>query len=172
MQNPVPASQLANQPYMQCTTPNIGKEICNGLENITIASNVVSGSLLNSCNFNTANWATCFNCPPSEPTLENPTPKVTIASTDPNYRHAVPNDCDSLWWDPIAGQCLCSNTTCAYNDTSVPITTSTTVNKPASATGGSSRETNIDKSAAVSGFTTTLMSLSLSVGVAVAMMAL
>lgn len=169
MQNPVPASQLADQPYMQCTTPNIGKEICNGLENITIASNVVSGSLLNSCNFNTANWATCFNCPSSEPTLENPTPNAAIASTDPSFRHAVPNDCDSLWWDPIAGQCLCSNTVCAYNDTSVPLSTNTTVNKAASPTGGNSQETNADKSGAIK-FTATLMGLALSVGVA-AMMA-
>ncbi|CAO0792151.1 unnamed protein product [Mucor circinelloides] len=170
MQNPVPASQLANQPYMQCTTPNIGKEICNGLENITIASNVVSGSLLNSCNFNTANWATCFNCPSSEPTLENPTPNAAIASTDPNFRHAVPNDCDSLWWDPIAGQCLCSNTTCAYNDTSVPVATNTTVNKVVSSTGNNSQQTNTDKSSAAK-VTVTLMGFTLSVGVA-AMMAL
>ncbi|KAL9545302.1 hypothetical protein PS6_008285 [Mucor atramentarius] len=170
MQNPVPASQLANQPYMQCTTPSIGKEICNGLENITIASNVVSGSLLNSCNFNTANWATCFNCPSSEPTLENPTPNAAIASTDPNFRHAVPNDCDSLWWDPIAGQCLCSNTTCAYNDTSVPVATNTTVNKVVSSTGNNSQQTNTDKSSAAK-VTVTLMGLTLSVGVA-AMMAL
>ncbi|CEP07511.1 hypothetical protein [Parasitella parasitica] len=170
MQNPVPASQLASQPYMQCTTPKIGKEICNGLENITVANNVVSGGLLNSCNFNSANWDTCFNCPSSEPTLENPTPKSAVASTDPSFRHVVPNDCDSLWWDPIAGQCLCSNTTCAYNDTAVPISTNTTVNRAASATGGISRETNAENSSSVK-FTTSLMGLGLSAGVA-AMMAL
>ncbi|KAG1242631.1 hypothetical protein G6F68_016103 [Rhizopus microsporus] len=79
MQNPVPVSQLASQPYMQCTLPNIGKEICNGLETISTANNIVSGSLLNSCNFNTENWATCFNCPANAPTVDNPTPASAVA---------------------------------------------------------------------------------------------
>lgn len=102
MKNPVPASQLADQPYMKCELPNTGKEICNGLENITIAADtgVISSSLLNSCNFNTTVWHTCFNCPGSAPTLDNPTPNATIQTTDPSYRHPVPDNCDSIWWDP------------------------------------------------------------------------
>lgn len=170
MQNPVPASQLASQPYMQCTLPNVGKEICNGLETISIASNIVSGSLLNNCNFNTANWGTCFNCPAVEPTLDNPTPNNAVAESDPKFRHAVPNNCDSLWWDPIAGQCLCSNTTCAYNDTSVPLTTIVANSTTASATGSVAEETNVKSGAAT--MVTTLFGLSLSMGVAVAVMIL
>lgn len=102
MKNPVPASQLANQDYMKCELPNTGKEICNGLENITIAADtgVVSSPLLNSCNFNSTNWATCFNCPSTAPTLDNPTPPSAVQSTAPNYRHPVPDNCDSIWWDP------------------------------------------------------------------------
>lgn len=147
MQNPVPASQLANQPYMKCGQPNVGKEICNGLETISISSNIVSGSLLNSCNVNNANWATCYNCPSSEPTLENPTPKPNVDSGVPGFRHPVPTNCDSLWWDPIAGQCLCSNSTCAYNDTSIPVSgTNTSTNKAASATGSTSQQTNANTS--------------------------
>ncbi|GAA5814133.1 hypothetical protein MFLAVUS_007624 [Mucor flavus] len=171
MQNPVPVSQLASQPYMQCTLPNIGKEICNGLETISIASNVVSGSLLNNCNFNAASWGTCFNCPATEPTLDNPTPNNAVADTDPKFRHAVPNNCDSLWWDPIAGQCLCSNTTCAYNDTSVPLTTVTANGTNASATGSTPQQTKTESSA-VSGMTTALFGIGLSMGVAAAVMAL
>ncbi|KAG2233759.1 hypothetical protein INT48_002245 [Thamnidium elegans] len=171
MQNPVPVSQLASQPYMQCTLPNIGKEICNGLENISIASNVVSGNLLNNCNFNTANWGTCFNCPATEPTLDNPTPNNAVSDTDPKFRHAVPNNCDSLWWDPIAGQCLCSNTTCAYNDTSVPLTTITTNGTTASGPGSTPQQTKAESSA-VSGMTTALFGIGLSMGVAAAVMAL
>ncbi|KAG1456387.1 hypothetical protein G6F56_006841 [Rhizopus delemar] len=128
MQNPVPVSQLANQPYMQCTLPNIGKEICNGLENITTANNIVSGGLLNSCNFVTENWSTCFNCPATAPTVENPTPETKVAANDAQFRHLVPNNCDSIWWDPVAGTCLCSNTTCAYQDTAVPVTKNVSVN--------------------------------------------
>ncbi|GAA5795630.1 hypothetical protein HPULCUR_000992 [Helicostylum pulchrum] len=171
MQNPVPVSQLASQPYMQCTLPNIGKEICNGLETVSIASNVVSGNLLNNCNFNTASWGTCFNCPATEPTLDNPTPNNVVSDTDPKFRHAVPNNCDSLWWDPIAGQCLCSNTTCAYNDTSVPLTTPTSNGNNASVTGSGPQQTNAESSA-VSGMTTALFGIGLSMGVAAAVMAL
>jgi hypothetical protein len=144
MQNPVPASQLGSQPYMQCGLPNIGKEICNGLENISINNNIVSGNLLNSCNFNTATWHTCFNCPSKEPTMENPTPESIVAKNDPKFRHPVPNDCDSVWWDPIAGQCLCTNTNCAYNDTAVPISSTSSTSKVTNNTtsGSSSQQTN------------------------------
>lgn len=102
MKNPVPASELANQDYMKCELPNTGKEICNGLENITVAADtgVISSSLLNMCNFNTTNWGTCFNCPSGAPTLETPTPASSVQTTDAKYRHPVPDNCDSIWWDP------------------------------------------------------------------------
>ncbi|ORZ08349.1 hypothetical protein BCR42DRAFT_455530 [Absidia repens] len=123
MQNPVPASQLASQSYMQCNVPNTGKEICNGLENITIsADGVASGALLQSCNLNNTNWHTCFNCPNAAPSLENPVPAAALQSSDPNYRKPVPDNCDSIWWDPVAGQCLCTESSCAYKDTAVPTT--------------------------------------------------
>jgi hypothetical protein len=161
MQNPVPASQLANQDYMKCALPDVGKEICNGLENITIANNLVSGNLLNSCNFNTANWHTCYNCPASEPTLQNPTPNNAVATTDPKYRHPVPKDCDSIWWDPVAGQCLCTTTACAYKDESVPISsTNSTTNNTSSSTNSTSGKPSTDKSSATTniafGLTTSL----------------
>ena len=97
MKNPVPVSQLANQSYMKCDLPNTGKEICNGLQNITTAADtgVVSSALTNKCNFNVTNWGTCYNCPSASPTLDNPTPQA--ASSD---RHTVPDNCDSIWWDP------------------------------------------------------------------------
>jgi hypothetical protein len=44
MKNPVPANQLANQPYMQCKyqpTPNI----CNGASNVGINSCSLSSGL-------------------------------------------------------------------------------------------------------------------------------
>lgn len=171
MQNPVPASQLASQSYMQCSVPNAGKEICNGLENISISSNVVSGALLNSCNFNTASWSTCFNCPSTEPTLQNPTPQNAVADSDPKFRHPVPNNCDSLWWDPIAGQCLCTTTSCAYNDTSVPVKTAATNNTSASASGDQAKQTN-PSSGAMSLTSTTLFGTALGMGITAAVMAL
>ncbi|KAI8988380.1 hypothetical protein BDF20DRAFT_329353 [Mycotypha africana] len=146
MQHPVPANQLASQPYMQCSAPNTGKEICNGLETINIAGNAVSGSLLNSCNFNTTNWSTCFNCPSYEPTLDKPTPDSAAPSSDSNYRHPLPNNCDSIWWDPIAGQCLCTSTSCAYNDTAIPISSNPAANTTTSITGSTSQQTDANQS--------------------------
>jgi hypothetical protein len=166
MQNPVPASQLANQDYMKCTLPDVGKEICNGLENITIANNIVSGNLLNSCNFNTANWHTCYNCPSSEPTLQNPTPDSAVASTDPKFRHPVPKDCDSIWWDPIAGQCLCTTAACAYKDeSSVPVNTNSTSNNgTAPSTNSTTQQSSTEKSSAnILTITTFGMSLGISI---------
>lgn len=170
MQNPVPASQLASQSYMQCTLPNVGKEICNGLESISIASSVVSGALLNNCNFNTTNWGTCYNCPAVEPTLDNPTPNNAVADSDPKFRHAVPSNCDSLWWDPIAGQCLCSNTTCAYNDTAVPVTAIVANTTTTSSTGTIAKATSAN-SGAVS-LSSTLFGLGLGMSITAAVMIL
>jgi hypothetical protein len=120
MQNPVPASQLANQSYMQCQKPVTPKEICNGLETLNITSGVVSGSLLNSCNFNTSNFATCFNCPATAPVLETPVPASAVANGTSGYRTPLPDNCSPFWWDPVAGQCLCTSSSCAYQDTAVP----------------------------------------------------
>ncbi len=36
-------------------------------------------------------------------------------------RKPVPDNCDTLWWDPIAGRCLCNSPACARQDTSRPI---------------------------------------------------
>jgi hypothetical protein len=173
MQNPVPASQLANQPYMSCSLPSTGKEICNGLENISIASGVVSGNLLNSCNFNAADWATCFNCPATEPTLDNPTPNPAVSSTDLKFRHAVPSNCDSIWWDPIAGQCLCTTTSCSYNDTAVPLTTLTTNGtKNTSSSGTTAQQSSTVTSDSIRMMATALFGVTFSMGVAAAVMLL
>ncbi|KAI7872325.1 hypothetical protein BDF14DRAFT_1752051 [Spinellus fusiger] len=125
MKNPVPASQLAAQDYMKCEVPNPGKEICNGLQNITISDvGLVSSSLLNMCNFNTSTWGTCFNCPATAPTVDTPIPPTAVQPTDPKYRHPVPDNCDSIWWDPIAGQCLCTTASCAYKEAAAPVSPS------------------------------------------------
>ncbi|KAG2186563.1 hypothetical protein INT44_002787 [Umbelopsis vinacea] len=120
MQNPVPASQLASQSYMQCQKPVTPKEICNGLEALNYNSTVVTGNLINACNFNTSNFATCFNCPGSAPSLQTPVPASGIANGTSGYRTPLPSNCNPLWWDPVAGQCLCTTSSCAYQDTSVP----------------------------------------------------
>ncbi|KAI8347185.1 hypothetical protein EDC96DRAFT_521155 [Choanephora cucurbitarum] len=174
MQNPVPASQMANQSYMKCELPKTSKEICNGLETINITSGVVSGPLVNQCNFNTVNWATCFNCPSAAPTVDNPTPNSAVAATDAKYRHPVPNDCDSIWWDPIAGQCLCNGTDCAYKDTAVPLSTgsaSSSASASASSPSTSAQAANsaVKNTSNAATLTSGVIGLALSMGVAAMM---
>ncbi|KAI8880236.1 hypothetical protein K501DRAFT_287004 [Backusella circina FSU 941] len=110
MKNPVKASELGKQDYMQCNEPVIPKEICNGLDDDHNGS--IDDGLVNSCNFGTTSMNTCFNCPSGAPTLNNPTPESTVKNGTAGYRYLVPGNCDSIWWDPIGNTCLCQGTDC------------------------------------------------------------
>eukprot|EP00842_Homolaphlyctis_polyrhiza_P004516 jgi/Hompol1/5065/HPOL_001003-RA len=106
MLNPVPASQLAAQPYMQCNqTPAPPTNICNGLS--------VAGADV--CNLPNGTINSCYGCPSEYPSLGNPSPKRNT------NKCAVPDNCDTLWWDPVGCKCLCTAASCAWNDTSRPI---------------------------------------------------
>jgi hypothetical protein len=114
MKNPVPADQLKDYEPFKCQEPNVGKEICNGLDDNK--NGQVDEGLRESCNFNVAVWNTCYGCPKVEPTLDNPVPE----STNPKRFH-VPTTCDTLWWDPIGNTCLCNSPECSYTDLSNPL---------------------------------------------------
>ncbi|KAJ3122117.1 hypothetical protein HK098_003096 [Nowakowskiella sp. JEL0407] len=101
MKKPVPASQLASQPYMDCPTPPPG--VCNGL----------TPSLAVTCNLPNGTISSCFGCPSSYPTLENPAPLRTDTT-----RCLVPDNCDGIHWDPIGCKCLCTTETCKWKDDS------------------------------------------------------
>ncbi|KAJ3298546.1 hypothetical protein HK104_010601 [Borealophlyctis nickersoniae] len=107
MKNPVPASQLGSQPYMQCQrNPAPPTGICNGL----------NGTAPEACNLANGTIHTCYGCPSDYPTLENPAPKAT------GSRCAVPDNCDTLYWDPVGCKCGCpSGAACSWSDTSRPI---------------------------------------------------
>ncbi|KAI8371499.1 uncharacterized protein BYT42DRAFT_580470 [Radiomyces spectabilis] len=117
MKHPVKASELANQDYMKCQQPVIEKEICNGLDDDH--SGQVDDGLLNSCNFGNSVFKTCFNCPGSAPSVSNPAPQSATQNGTQGYRYPVPDNCDSIWWDPIGNSCLCSGTDCKYKDIAV-----------------------------------------------------
>ncbi|KAI8923143.1 hypothetical protein BC831DRAFT_472753 [Entophlyctis helioformis] len=103
MKNPVPASQLAAQPYMQCTpNPAPPTNICNGLS--------IAGADV--CNLPNGTISSCYGCPAVYPSLENPAPQ-RVGSKCP-----LPDTCDMLWWDPAGCKCLCTAASCARNDTS------------------------------------------------------
>ncbi|CAJ0645392.1 1756_t:CDS:10 [Entrophospora sp. SA101] len=111
MKNPVPADQLKDYAPFKCQTPNVGKEICNGLDDDK--NGQADDGLKESCNFDIAVWSTCYGCPKVQPTVDNPVPD----STNPK-RYRVPTTCDTLWWDPIENKCLCSTPECSYTDQS------------------------------------------------------
>lgn len=92
MKNPVKASELGKQDYMQCKQPVIPKEICNGLDDDH--NGVIDDNLINSCNFGQSSTKTCFNCPGSAPTLDNPTPASTAQNGTAGYRYPIPDNCE------------------------------------------------------------------------------
>ncbi|OZJ01696.1 hypothetical protein BZG36_05489, partial [Bifiguratus adelaidae] len=153
MKNPVPASQLASQPYMQCQKPVINKNICNGLDDTN--SGTPDQGLLNNCLINnTVSFSTCWNCPTQVPTTQNPNPPSSVAAGQANYRYPLPDNCDSVWFDPMTNICLCTNSTCAYQDIAVSNGTNST---NASASAASSGKGSTSASNIISISTTTLV---------------
>ncbi|KAF9170083.1 hypothetical protein BGX21_009348 [Mortierella sp. AD011] len=140
MKNPVPASQMADQPYMKCTLPAIGKEICNGLDDTN--SGTIDKGVLETCNFVAGPWSTCYGCPKTSPTVEDPVPGRVVTAGSVGARTPVPSTCAMEWWDPIAAQCLCNTSNCTFTDTA--LTTSNTTN---SSISGPSNGTTVHSSA-------------------------
>ncbi|GJJ78691.1 hypothetical protein EMPS_11050 [Entomortierella parvispora] len=142
MQNPVPASQMKDQPYMKCELPAVGKEICNGLDDSK--SGTIDKGVLETCNFVEGPWSTCYGCPKTQPTTANPVPDRVVPAGQVGGRTPVPATCAMEWWDPIAAQCLCTSSNCTFTDTAVTTTTTATTlpsptnsnHKPASAASG------------------------------------
>ncbi|RXW17589.1 hypothetical protein EST38_g8262 [Candolleomyces aberdarensis] len=112
VRNPVPASQLNTIPSFACPRPTIDAsvKVCNG-----IPQN--EGGLLARCGFSDFPFFTCYGCPTTVPTPQNPLP-----AQDPNQvRHRLPATCSTEYWDPIGNQCLCNSASCAFQDSSRPI---------------------------------------------------
>ncbi|KAF9108112.1 hypothetical protein BGX27_008462 [Mortierella sp. AM989] len=138
MKNPVLASQLADQPYMKCVLPAVGKEICNGLDDTKAGS--IDRGVLETCNFVAGPWSTCYGCPKTSPTTADPVPDRVIAAGTAGARSPVPATCAMEWWDPIASQCLCTSSNCTFTDTAIP-------NKVNGAVGGNVGDTTKGNSA-------------------------
>lgn len=116
MQNPVPASQLADQPYMKCNLPAVNTEICNGMDDTK--SGLIDKGVLETCPFIAGPWSTCYGCPKTAPTPADPVPERVVAS-GPTARTPVPATCAMEWWDPIKAVCLCNSSNCTFTDTAV-----------------------------------------------------
>ncbi|KAF7311854.1 hypothetical protein MIND_00196100 [Mycena indigotica] len=113
MQHPVPISQLDSFEALKCSTPDVSQKICNGMP-----SN--EAGLLSHCNFPDFPFFTCYGCPETEPTVNNPNPAQQVPDGQ-QARFRLPTNCSTAFWDPIAGKCLCSSSDCQFTDNSRPV---------------------------------------------------
>ncbi|CAL1694786.1 unnamed protein product [Somion occarium] len=115
VQHPVPISQLDQVQSLKCSTPQVdsSKKICNG-----IPQN--EEGLLSHCAFPDFPFYTCYGCPQEAPTPSNPNPSQQVPDGQ-QARIRLPANCSTPFWDPIAGECICTASTCAFSDNSRPI---------------------------------------------------
>jgi hypothetical protein len=110
VRNPVPVSQLNDFGPLKCSTPKVDQKICNGIpEN--------QNGLLSHCTFSDFPFYTCYGCPKDIPTPNNPNPAQDVKDGDkPRFR--LPANCSTPFWDPIEGKCICTSSTCQFQDNS------------------------------------------------------
>lgn len=118
MANPVSKTLLDAQDYMQCPVPLIPTEICNGRDDTGVIGAKIDQGLLETCSFATAAWATCYGCPATEPSVDNPTPAPRSVEGSPGFRYAAPDTCDPLYWSPTENKCYCATEACKYTESS------------------------------------------------------
>eukprot|EP00833_Pecoramyces_ruminatium_P017159 jgi/Orpsp1_1/1191191/evm.model.d7180000084055.1 len=105
--NPVKASELSGHPAISCSKFNTYKvkdttEICDGIDN-TGDGNIDEG-LVESCGIGNSYFSTCFGCPTTEPSIDNPTPARA------GDRKTIPQQgCTEGTWDPITSSCVSTN---------------------------------------------------------------
>ncbi|KAL8293266.1 hypothetical protein RQP46_000960 [Phenoliferia psychrophenolica] len=126
---PVTNAEIGNVTALQCSTPVVNAKICNGIE-----ANEV-GLLLN-CPFIDFPWTTCYGCPVSSPTPQDPVP---AQNTTIGVRYHISDNCSTAFFDPITNTCLCTNSSCAFQDNTGPITNST---RPSNGTVSSATATS------------------------------
>ncbi|KAJ6617434.1 hypothetical protein B0H10DRAFT_2033369 [Mycena sp. CBHHK59/15] len=132
VQNPVPVSQLDSVAALKCSSPQVdaSTKICNG-----IPQN--EAGLLSHCPFSDFPFYTCYGCPTIAPTVDNPNPAQQVPSGQ-QARFRLPTNCSTPFWDPIAGSCSCTSSTCAFTDGSRPLASANGANLTGGGTGGDS----------------------------------
>lgn len=115
VRHPVPVSQLDQVASLKCSTPQVdpSMKICNG-----VPQN--ENGLLDHCAFSDFPFYTCYGCPTVQPTPSNPNPpQEVLDGQQPRVR--LPSNCSTPFWDPVAGKCICTSSTCSFTDQSRPI---------------------------------------------------
>ncbi|GAA5973519.1 hypothetical protein JCM11641_007095 [Rhodosporidiobolus odoratus] len=129
IKNPVPNSQIDQVEAFKCTTPDIDDHICNGMP-------ANEQGLLNKCAFTDFPWTTCYYCPTTPPTPDDPVPAPASGDT----RYTLPSNCSTPFFDPIKNECLCTSDSCKFTDQTRPIGNySTNLGGGADASGSGTR---------------------------------
>ncbi|GAA5834205.1 hypothetical protein JCM5353_006950 [Sporobolomyces roseus] len=117
LRDPKKNSEISQSESLGCKTPDVpaDEKICNG-----IPQNMAG--LLNRCPFEDFPWQTCYYCPATEPTPDNPVPPPATGDT----RHTLPSNCSTPFFNPQTNQCLCTSSDCAFTDTTKSIGNYTT----------------------------------------------
>jgi len=115
VQHPVTVANLDSVNSLKCSTPQVdpSQKICNG-----IPQN--ENGQLSSCPFPEFPFFTCYGCPETTPTPDNPNPPQKIPAGQ-NARFRLPTNCSTPFWDPSAGKCICTSSSCTFADNSRPI---------------------------------------------------
>jgi hypothetical protein len=132
MKNPTKISDLNNFDGLKCTTPQVDAKICNGMP-----SN--EAGLLAHCAFSDFPFYTCYGCPSTPPTPGQPSPPQ---ASDQPARHRISQNCSTPFWDPIDGKCVCTSSSCAFQDNSRPIGSVTNLTGSDGSQSGSSAATS------------------------------
>jgi len=111
---PVPISQLNDFAPLKCPVPQVNAQICDG-----IPANELG--LVQNCAFSDFPFMTCYGCPSSPPTPDEPNPDQAQPTDGTALRVRIDANCSTPWWDPIAGKCLCTSNDCTFDDQSRPI---------------------------------------------------
>lgn len=53
------------------------------------------------------------------PSPQQPNPPQN--NTDGKLRTRISDSCETAWWDPVAGKCLCNGGSCSFTDQTRPI---------------------------------------------------
>ncbi|SCV73021.1 BQ2448_6946 [Microbotryum intermedium] len=133
MQDPQSNDQIAQSTALQCSTPAVDAtlKICNGVQQN-------EAGLLLQCPFTDFSWTTCYGCPVTPPTPQNPVP---AQNTSLGVRAHLPTNCSTPFFDPVGNRCTCAATSCAFTDQTRPIGNYSTplsdANSKTGAAGGS-----------------------------------
>jgi len=112
VRNPVPVSQLNSFAPLKCASPQVDSslQICNGIPHN-------EQGLLSHCDFSDFPFYTCYGCPSTPPTPQNPNPEQQVPDGQ-SARFRLSANCSTPFWDPVAGKCICTSSTCQFTDNS------------------------------------------------------